>query len=534
MRTNRQRSRSRSRSRSPDNKHTHHNKHRNHHNHNHNTDRNRDRDQYRNKTNRDKFHKQSEESKLRNRNRLIAARSASVVRNQSVLRSNSILRSIAKPSILSSNTTSKNTDDGPTKPKFLTRKQREEIALRKLNEKRLLERDRQKQIESQREKFFNHNKNNSRNNNDIIMNDRRNNKYKRNHNNKKALEISRREQRELSELQLIKDQYLGKKREKKSIVPPSQKFKFNFDWEISEDTSEDLNQLYSRRAKVGFLFGRGYIAGIDRDEQRKKNEIIWRDINNKKKKKHFNKSENNDTDNNASEYVNKKLRLRRLEREKKIIRKLRKDELDARNWRDKSLSEMTERDWRILKEEFRISTKFGGRLPNPVRFWNESSLPTSILTAIRDVAGYKEPYKIQRMAIPVGLSNRDCVGIAETGSGKTAAFVLPMLVYVLRQPPMNNLNFEDGPYALVLAPTRELAKQIESETNKFATYCSISAITIVGGINHDTQSNLLRNGVEVIIATPGRLLDCIDRRILVLNQCNYIVLDEADRMIDMG
>ncbi len=150
------------------------------------------------------------------------------------------------------------------------------------------------------------------------------------------------------------------------------------------------------------------------------------------------------------------------------------------------------------------------------------------------MAGYDEPYKIQRMAIPVGLSNRDCVGIAETGSGKTAAFVLPMLVYVLRQPPMNNLNFEDGPYALVLAPTRELAKQIENETNKFATYCSISAITIVGGINHDTQSNLLRNGVEVIIATPGRLLDCIDRRILVLNQCNYVVLDEADRMIDMG
>ncbi len=86
---------------------------------------------------------------------------------------------------------------------------------------------------------------------------------------------------------------------------------------------------------------------------------------------------------------------------------------------------------------------------------------------------------------------------------------------------------EDGPYALVLAPTRELAKQIENEKNKFATYLSISAITIVGGINHDKQSNLLREGVEVIIATPGRLLDCIDRRILV-------VLDEADRMIDIG
>merc|ERR1712154_172404 len=171
---------------------------------------------------------------------------------------------------------------------------------------------------------------------------------------------------------------------------------------------------------------------------------------------------------------------------------------------------------------------------DPIRFWKESNLPTSLLEAIKNVAQYAEPYKIQRMAIPVGLSNRDCVGIAETGSGKTAAFVLPMLVYVLKQPPMNQTNFEDGPYALVLAPTRELANQIKNETNKFATYIHISAITIVGGISHDEQSSLLRNGVEVIIATPGRLLDCIDRRILVLNQCNYVVLDEADRMIDMG
>lgn len=195
---------------------------------------------------------------------------------------------------------------------------------------------------------------------------------------------------------------------------------------------------------------------------------------------------------------------------------------------------MTERDWRILKEEFRISTKFGGRLPNPIRFWNECNLPESLLRAIKEVAKYEEPSPIQRMAIPVGLTNRDCVGIAETGSGKTAAFVLPMLTYLLRQPPMSQANFEDGPYAIVLAPTRELAKQIEEETNKFATFIEIHAITIVGGISLDTQSVLLREGVECIIATPGRLNDCIDRRILVLNQCNYVVLDEADRMIDMG
>ena len=196
---------------------------------------------------------------------------------------------------------------------------------------------------------------------------------------------------------------------------------------------------------------------------------------------------------------------------------------------------MNERDWRILKEEFRISTKFGGRLPNPIRFWNESGLPKEILKAIKHVAKYDNPSPIQRMAIPVGLQNRDCVGIAETGSGKTAAFVLPMLVYLMAQPPMNNIICEDGPYSIVLAPTRELADQINHEIKIFATYINhLKAVTIVGGIGIEKQTFLLREGAEVIIATPGRLIDCIERRYLVLNQCKYVVLDEADRMIDMG
>jgi len=355
--------------------------------------------------------------------------------------------------------------------------------------------------------------------------------------------VRRREQRE-EELQLIKDQYLGKKRTKKSMVPPSQKFKFNFDWESTEDTSEDLNELYSKRARVSFLFGRGYIAGIDREEQAKRNEMIWKTIRNGNGNAHRNAMQA-DGSKQADEFddeemeiedqeVAEKLRQRRLERVRKERKKYERDLLDARNWRDKKLSEMTERDWRILKEEFRISTKFGGRLPNPIRFWSESGLPACVLRAIEEVAQYAEPYKIQRMAIPVGLCNRDCVGIAETGSGKTAAFVLPMLVYILEIAKTQKFNFENGPYALVLAPTRELAKQIECETNKFATFTSIKAVTIVGGIDHLSQSTLLREGSEVIIATPGRLLDCIERRILVLNQCNYVVLDEADRMIDMG
>lgn len=101
---------------------------------------------------------------------------------------------------------------------------------------------------------------------------------------------------------------------------------------------------------------------------------------------------------------------------------------------------MTDRDWRIFKEDFRITTKFGGKLPYPIRFWSEAGLSDTIYRAIKD-ARYKQPYPIQRMAIPIGLANRDCVGIAETGSGKTAAFVIPMLIYILKQPPM--CNFEN-------------------------------------------------------------------------------------------
>jgi len=148
--------------------------------------------------------------------------------------------------------------------------------------------------------------------------------------------------------------------------------------------------------------------------------------------------------------------------------------------------------------------------------------------------GYANPSPIQRAAIPLGLKQLDVIGIAETGSGKTAAFVLPMLAYILRQPPMTEDNCGDGPYAVVLAPTRELAQQIEEETVKLAHYTSFKSVSIVGGQSIEEQGVKLRRGCEIVVATPGRLIDCLERRYAVLNQCNYVVLDEADRMIDLG
>ncbi len=101
-----------------------------------------------------------------------------------------------------------------------------------------------------------------------------------------------------------------------------------------------------------------------------------------------------------------------------------------------------------------------------------------------DKIGYKEPSAIQRQAIPIGIQNRDLIGIAETGSGKTAAFVIPMLTYILNLPPLSDENRHQGPYSMILAPTRELAQQIEAETRRFAGPLGFRCVSIVGGVRH--------------------------------------------------
>ncbi|KAF6761555.1 pre-mRNA-splicing ATP-dependent RNA helicase PRP28 [Ephemerocybe angulata] len=214
------------------------------------------------------------------------------------------------------------------------------------------------------------------------------------------------------------------------------------------------------------------------------------------------------------------------------IQKAYKQGYDDRLWTEKPLEEMKERDWRIFKEDFSISTR-GGNIPHPLRTWKESEIPESILECIERI-GYKEPSPIQRQAIPIGLQNRDIIGIAETGSGKTAAFVIPMLAFIGKLPIFTDENRHLGPYALIMAPTRELAQQIESEVNKFASPLGYKCVSIVGGRAFEEQQFNLREGVEIIVATPGRLKDVLERHVLVLSQCRYIVMDEADRMVHLG
>lgn len=197
---------------------------------------------------------------------------------------------------------------------------------------------------------------------------------------------------------------------------------------------------------------------------------------------------------------------------------------DDRHWSTKKLEDMTERDWRIFREDNLIQVR-GFNAPLPMRMWDEG-LPADLLTSVKEV-GYLKPTPVQMACIPAGLLFRDVVGIAETGSGKTAAFVLPLLAYVCQMPPMTEETALDGPYALVLAPTHELAQQIEAEIQKFAKPLGRTSMALVGGQDIHEQSQAFRKGVDVIVATPGRLVDVLERRYVVLNQCNFLVMDEV-------
>lgn len=131
----------------------------------------------------------------------------------------------------------------------------------------------------------------------------------------------------------------------------------------------------------------------------------------------------------------------------------------------------------------------------------------------------------------MALLGRDLIGLAETGSGKTLAYLLPAVVHINAQP---LLARGDGPIVLVLAPTRELAVQIQAECVKFGSSSRIKSTCIYGGASKGPQARDLRNGVEIVIATPGRLIDFIESKTTNLRRVTYLVLDEADRMLDMG
>ena len=197
------------------------------------------------------------------------------------------------------------------------------------------------------------------------------------------------------------------------------------------------------------------------------------------------------------------------------------------------LSQMTEEDVIDLRLELDGIKVAGKDIPKPVQKWSQCGLTRPILDAI-ETLGYDKPTPIQMQALPVIMSGRDVIGVAKTGSGKTMAFLLPMFRHIKDQEPLGDT---DGPIGLIMTPTRELAVQIHRDCKPFLKALNLRAVAAYGGAPIKDQIAELKRGAEIVVATPGRLIDLLaanQGRVTNLKRATYIVLDEADRMFDMG
>lgn len=166
-------------------------------------------------------------------------------------------------------------------------------------------------------------------------------------------------------------------------------------------------------------------------------------------------------------------------------------------------------------------------ISKPMKF-DDLGLSPETLRAVTE-CGYDTPTPIQAQAIPIVLMTRDLIGLAQTGTGKTASFTLPMIDILSGGRAKARM-----PRSLILSPTRELAAQIAENFDKYGKYHRLSKVLLVGGESMGDQMKLLDRGVDVLIATPGRLLDLFGRGSILLNDIKVLVIDEADRMLDMG
>lgn len=193
------------------------------------------------------------------------------------------------------------------------------------------------------------------------------------------------------------------------------------------------------------------------------------------------------------------------------------------------VKERPEQEVAVFRKKYEISC-LGNNVPKPTATFDEASFPEYVLEQVK-ACGFSAPTPIQAQAWPCALTGRDVIGIAQTGSGKTCAYILPAIVHINAQP---YLNRGDGPIVLVLAPTRELAVQIKEECSKFGRSSKIKNTCVYGGAPKRNQAMDLERGVEIVIATPGRLIDFLESGKTNLRRVTYLVLDEADRMLDMG
>lgn len=172
----------------------------------------------------------------------------------------------------------------------------------------------------------------------------------------------------------------------------------------------------------------------------------------------------------------------------------------------------------------------GAAPPKPCTSFAHFGFDEQLMHQIRK-SEYTQPTPIQCQGVPIALSGRDMIGIAKTGSGKTAAFIWPMLVHIMDQ---KELEPGEGPIAVIVCPTRELCQQIHAECKRFGKAYSLRSVAVYGGGSMWEQSKALQEGAEIVVCTPGRLIDHVKKKATSLQRVTYLVFDEADRMFDMG
>ncbi|XP_058853250.1 probable ATP-dependent RNA helicase DDX46 isoform X3 [Acipenser ruthenus] len=197
------------------------------------------------------------------------------------------------------------------------------------------------------------------------------------------------------------------------------------------------------------------------------------------------------------------------------------------------LARMSPEDVHVYRLELEGITVKGKGCPKPIKTWVQCGISMKILSALKK-QNYDKPTPIQAQAIPAIMCGRDLIGIAKTGSGKTIAFLLPMFRHIMDQRPLEEA---EGPIAVIMTPTRELALQITKECKKCSKPLGLRVVCVYGGTGISEQIAELKRGAEIIVCTPGRMIDMLganNGRVTNLRRVTYVVIDEADRMFDMG
>mmetsp|Transcript_64458 Transcript_64458/g.119917 ORF Transcript_64458/g.119917 Transcript_64458/m.119917 type:complete len:608 (-) Transcript_64458:116-1939(-) len=202
--------------------------------------------------------------------------------------------------------------------------------------------------------------------------------------------------------------------------------------------------------------------------------------------------------------------------------------------------DMSEAERNAIREKFFIEVN-GKECPAPIKRFEDMRLPKGVLEGLK-LKGIQRPTQIQMQGIPIALSGRDMIGIAFTGSGKTLVFGLPMIMRALENEMKVKVQQTEGPYGLIIAPSRELAHQtyevLEFFTDRLEenheNFPKLKTVLTIGGLSTGTQAQALRRGCHMVVATPGRLNDLLNKKRLHMFHCQYLALDEADRMVDLG